>query len=105
MSKRVIIKKQSCEVNGKTVPIDGDTRLPDHLADAMDAKGLCVIVADGVRLDASADDHEVERETPAAKKAVKDAEGAKKKRKEAAAKIAKESPTPKPILKKKAAKK
>ena len=101
MSKKVIIKQVSCEVAGKTVPINGECRLPDGLADSMENKGLCVIIADGVRVQASVDDEEIERHTPAAKKAVEDALTAKKKRK--AAKPAK--PKSKPLPKKKAPKK
>ena len=102
MSKAVVIKDRPCEVAGQLVKVDEECRLPDGLADSMEAKGLCVVLTDGVRADAAADDHEVERHTPAAKKAVKDALVAKKNRADAAAKV--KAPKKKAIPKKKAAK-
>ncbi len=99
MSKAVVIKKRPCQVGLAEVQVDEECRLPDHLALSMEAQGLCVILTDGVRAEAAVDDEEVHRDNPKAKKAVKDALTAKKKR--AAAKPVKAS---KPILKKKAAK-
>jgi hypothetical protein len=100
MSKKCIIKRVPYVDSGKEVKVNEECRIPDGLAVSMESKGMCVILADGVRTDASADDHEVDRDTPEAKKAVKDAEVAKKKREAA-------TPAPVPVkpIRKKATKK
>jgi hypothetical protein len=100
MSKKCIIKRVPYIDSGEEVKVDEECRIPDGLALSMERKGMCVIITDGVRADASADDHEVERDTLEAKKAVKSAEAAKKRRDAAKAKANKGQPSAKPIPKK-----
>jgi hypothetical protein len=101
MSKKVVLKKYPREISGRVVKVNEQCTLPDGLALSLEAQGLCVIVTDGVRAPLTENDEHVERDTPDAKVAVKEAEAVAKKR--AAAK--KPAPKKKAAPKKRAPKK
>ena len=90
MSKAVVIKKLPHKVGGKLVKVNEQCRLPDGLADAMAAEGLCTIVGDTV-------DGALEpRDDPEAKEAVKVAADTKKARAAGLAKAEAEAKKPAP---------
>ncbi len=47
MAKRVVLKGEARPVGTKLIQIDEECTLPDHLAMALEDKGLCVIIAHG----------------------------------------------------------
>ncbi len=84
MSVKVIIKKHPRNVSGRMVRVNEECRVPDSIAQNLEDKGLCVIVAKGepVAMESPVQP-DVEIKTPAAKKAVAKAAKVKKARADA----------------------